>query len=317
MSAVRRLALALASTIVVLSGCASGGSLDEAGQASRPIAPTASSIPAATPGTRAPVPAAPGSQSPAPRATVPSAPSSGPTVSLPTPNANFDYQLGGAYPPPSGVSMVSRDRTDPPAPGLYNVCYVNGFQTQPGESQWWLTSHPALVLRDSSNAPVIDPDWPGEYILDISTAPKRAQIAAIVGPWIAGCGSSGYQAVEIDNLDTYTRFSAKLEEADAIAMASAYVGIAHAEGLAIAQKNSAELVALRNQTGFDFAVAEQCGQYDECALYTAGYGNLVYVIEYQQAAFTATCAQYPNLSVLLRDVNLTTPSNTAYRRSAC
>ncbi|WP_344980056.1 hypothetical protein [Streptosporangium fragile] len=33
-------------------------------------------------------------------------------VTLPPAHAGFDYQIGGAYPPPTGVRVVSRDRGD-------------------------------------------------------------------------------------------------------------------------------------------------------------------------------------------------------------
>jgi hypothetical protein len=81
-----------------------------------------------------------------------------PRLVLPPANAGLDYQLGGAYPPPAGVAIVARDRNAPPAAGLYNLCYVNGFQIQPDEEQLWLTEHPDLILRDDAGAPVIDPD---------------------------------------------------------------------------------------------------------------------------------------------------------------
>lgn len=52
-------------------------------------------------------------------------------VRLPDAGEPFDYQLGGAYTPPTGVRTVVRDRTAAPAPGLYNICYVNAYQAQP------------------------------------------------------------------------------------------------------------------------------------------------------------------------------------------
>ena len=88
------------------------------------------------------------------------------------PNVAFDYQLGGAYPPPAGVELLVRDRKDRTAPGRYNVCYVNGFQTQPDERDFWTSEHPDLVLRDEGGQPVVDPDW-GEWLLDVTTADKR------------------------------------------------------------------------------------------------------------------------------------------------
>src|SRR3954451_16443 len=63
---------------------------------------------------------------------------------LPDPHAGFDYQLGGGYTPPPGVSIVGRDRTDKPAGAGYDICYVNGFQTQPDASKEFARQHPDL-----------------------------------------------------------------------------------------------------------------------------------------------------------------------------
>ena len=66
---------------------------------------------------------------------------------LPPVNAKFDYQIGGPYTPPSGVQVVSRDRTAAPAAGLYNICYINAFQVQPDEVTWWQQNHDDLLLQ--------------------------------------------------------------------------------------------------------------------------------------------------------------------------
>ena len=76
-------------------------------------------------------------------------------VTLPPTGTQWDYQIGGGYPLPDGATIVSRDRTDTPAAGAYNICYVNGFQTQPDETDWGLTSHPDLVLRTADGCPVL------------------------------------------------------------------------------------------------------------------------------------------------------------------
>ena len=65
-------------------------------------------------------------------------------VTPPPANGKFDYQIGGAYTPASNVAVVSRDRTDSPAAGKYNICYVNAFQTQPGEQSFWQCKPSAL-----------------------------------------------------------------------------------------------------------------------------------------------------------------------------
>ena len=235
---------------------------------------------------------------------------------LPPVNASFDYQLGGAYAPPTGVQIVSRDRTASPATGLYNICYVNGFQIQPDEASDWTTNHPDLILRDGQGAPVIDTDW-NEMLIDVGTPAKRTAVAAIVGGWIDGCRSKGFDAIEIDNLDSYARSGGLLTPDTNVAAMALFSAHAHAAGLAIAQKNSSELVARSAELGTDFAVAEECNHYDECQSYRDGYGDHVLVIEYVRADFTKGCGAFPGLSIVLRDRNLVAPPQAAYVFDGC
>ncbi len=223
----------------------------------------------------------------------------------PPANGQFDYQIGGAYTPLSSVAIVDRVRNDPPVAGKYNVCYVNAFQTQPDEMGWWKANHPDLLLRKSSGAYVKDTAW-GEILLDTSTAAKRAAIAAVVNGWIDGCRAAGYQAVEPDNLDSWTRSRRLLTIAGNQALATLLASHAHAVGLAIAQKNAVETAPAGKTIGFDFAIAEECQVYDECDGYSATYGNEVFEIEYVdnggQTNFDAACrARGATLSVVYRD----------------
>jgi hypothetical protein len=237
-------------------------------------------------------------------------------LALPTADARFDYQLGGAYAPPRGVAMVVRDRGEAPAEGLYSVCYVNGFQIQEAEESFWLDEHPTLVLRDQGGAPIVDPDW-DEMLLDVGDAAKRDAIAAIVGDWIAGCAQGGFAGVEIDNLDSYTRSDGLLEQADAVAYMALLSARAHAEGLAIAQKNSVELLGEAAAMGTDFAIAEECNRYDECQEYQSAYGDRVFVVEYRAMDFEQGCADFPGLSIVLRDLLLVKPDEDGYVFDDC
>jgi glycosyl hydrolase family 114 len=194
-------------------------------------------------------------------------------VTLPPAHAKFDYQIGGAYTPPAGVQVVTRDRTAAPAAGLYNICYVNAFQVQPGEQGQWAAD---LLLRDAKGNLVIDEDW-GEPLLDLRTADKRTRIAAKVNGWIDGCAAKGYRAIEPDNYDSYTR-----------------------------------------SNGLDFAVAEECGQYDECGDYIDAFGNNVIVIEYTDSGRRTACSQYGGtLSIVQRDVDVSVPGDPGYVRKTC
>ncbi|WP_254705651.1 endo alpha-1,4 polygalactosaminidase [Streptomyces vilmorinianum] len=235
----------------------------------------------------------------------------------PEPHVGFDYQIGGPYPPAPGVGAVSRDRTAKPAPGLYNICYVNAFQAQPDALDWWQANHPDLLLRDATGSPVIDEDW-DEALLDVSTPAKRERLATIVGAWIDSCAADGYQAVEADNLDSYERSQGRLAPEHDLAFARLLVARAHTAGLAIGQKNAADLAERGRSLGFDFAVAEECGQYEECGPYATAYDNRVLVIEYEAAGFRRACATWGRtLSIVLRDADVRPAGEPGHLRRTC
>jgi hypothetical protein len=253
----------------------------------------------------------------------------GASWSPPPVNAKFDYQIGGDYPLPPGVSVVSRDWFIGSAPkSVYAICYVNAYQTQddepgidrPDERSNW---PPELVLTRLGD----DPNWGGEFLIDISTKAKRARAAQWVEPMIRRCASKGFQAVELDNLDSWTRFDGTplqkqvpFGRAAAIAYAELLVRLAHRYGLAAAQKNTVELPRRisRTEIGFDFAIAEECGRWHECQGYRNVYGNHVIVIEYRVKDFIETCRLFGAvLSVVLRDVDVTAPGSKTYRYRAC
>jgi Glycoside-hydrolase family GH114 len=243
-------------------------------------------------------------------------------ITRPPPSAPFDYQLGGAYPPPVDVTMLERDRAAAPLEGRYNVCYVNGFQTQPQELGWWKRRFPGLLTRRLGRL-VSDPGYPGEVLLDTSTAPKRAALARIVGVWIRGCAASGYQGVEFDNLDSWTGSKGTLTRAGNLAFARQLVIRGHAAGLAVAQKNTAEILpGARRSIGFDFAVVEECQAYHECDVFTRAYGARVYEVEYDDAGgvrgFEAACAaRGSSTSIVFRDRGLVLAGSTGYRFRTC
>ncbi len=246
----------------------------------------------------------------------PSTASAGATAAVPLPpvHAGWDYQIGGAYTPPAGVRIVSRDHEAAPAPGLYNICYVNAFQAQPGAEGEWDAD---LLLRDGSGDVVYDGDW-GEAVLDLRTADKRQRIAAKVNGWIDGCADKGFQAVEPDNYDTFTRFSSYLTANQAKAYIALLAQHSHERGLAIAQKNTAELASAGKETGLDFAVVEECGAYNECDVFTAEYGDHVVVVEYKSTGLRKACAGWGDrLSIVRRDVDVRPAGTSGYVRQTC
>ncbi len=244
-------------------------------------------------------------------------------------DGQFDYQIGGDYVPPVEVVVVSRDwfSGEPLADG-YSICYVNAFQTQsdedgvdrPDERSNWPSD---LVLSELGE----DPNWGGEYLVDISTAAKQVAALAHLRPMIDTCVAKGFQAVEFDNLDSWTRFDGTSLEGEvpfgqdeAVAFAELLVDYTHDVGLAVGQKNTPQLgaeISLR-LIGFDFAIAEECGFYDECEAYTDVFGDDVIVIEYTDEGFAAACERVgESVSVVLRDVDVTTPETATYVYDSC
>ncbi|HEX7301278.1 endo alpha-1,4 polygalactosaminidase [Lentzea sp.] len=243
-------------------------------------------------------------------------------IEPPPTSGALDYQLGAAYTPPSGVTLVTRDSTASPAANVYNICYVNGFQTQPGDKSVWLNQRKHLIVKDSSGNPIVDPNWRDEFILDTSTAAKRTELAGIIGSTIDLCASKGFKAVEVDNLDSYLRSRGKLTVSNNLAYAKLLADRAHGKGLAIGQKNAAEQAAqAKSQVGFDFAVSEECHRWEECSDYSDVYDKNVMDIEYTddlRGTFKDVCDDPDTPAITtLRDRYLVGPNNGAYAFDYC
>ena len=266
-------------------------------------------------------------------------PASSPSATAPVPpttayapppvNAGFDYQIGGDYPLPAGVQVVSRDWfSGQPAPDpAYSICYVNAFQTQanepgtdrPDERSAWPRR---LVLSKLGD----DPKWGGEYLVDVSSARKRRQAASWIDQMLDGCARKGYEAVEFDNLDSWTRFNGTplagrvpFGKAEAVKFAATLTRRAHAQGLAVAQKNTLNFSSRDSRrVGFDFAIAEDCARYHECQAYRRVYGDHVIAVEYRRPLFRKACrAIGADVSVVLRDRQVSRPGDRNYLYDAC
>ncbi|MGC0341027.1 endo alpha-1,4 polygalactosaminidase [Streptomyces sp. SLBN-8D4] len=236
------------------------------------------------------------------------------SVTLPPRHVPWDYQIGGAYPPAAGVRVVSRSYEAAPAPGLYNICNINAFQAESGEESDWDAD---LLLRGADGKTVYDKDW-NEAALDIRTAAKRERIAARLDTWIDACAAKGYRAVEPDNYDSFTRFPSYLKAAQAEALMKLLVTHAHAKGLAVAQKNTAELVSDRALLGLDFAIAEECAEYDECGTFADAFDDHVLVVEYTKKGLTTACAGWSStLGVVRRDEDVVPEGADGFLRETC
>jgi hypothetical protein len=159
------------------------------------------------------------------------------------------------------------------AAGRRVICYVDAGSYEPGRPD--SARFPAAVLGKEMDG------WPGERWLDV----RRWDV---LEPILAGrfdvCRQKGFDAVEPDNVDGYQNESGfPLTASDQLVFNKRLADLAHRRGLAVGLKNDLDQVA-ELQPHFDFAVNEECMQYDECDALRAfvAAGKPVFHVEYEQ-----------------------------------
>jgi hypothetical protein len=155
------------------------------------------------------------------------------------------------------------------------------------------------------------PGWPGEKWLDIR---QTSVLTPLIEARLDLCKTKGFDAVEPDNIDGYTNNSGfPLNYQDQLSYNQFLANAAHTRGLSIALKNDLDQVA-DLLPSFDWALNEQCFQYDECDLLSPfiSAGKAVFNVEYKLAT-SQFCPQanVMNFNSLKKHLNL-----DAYR-AAC
>ncbi|MFE9565054.1 endo alpha-1,4 polygalactosaminidase [Streptomyces sp. NPDC006487] len=125
--------------------------------------------------------------------------------------------------------------------------------------------------------------WEGERWLDIR---RLAELEPLIAKRFDMCRDKGFDAVEPDNMDAYRNKSGfPLTAGDQLNYNRLIVRLAHDRGLSVGLKN--DLDQIPELVGdFDFAVNEQCAQYDECGRLTPfiAAGKAVFHVEYELPA---------------------------------
>ncbi|HUI04677.1 MAG TPA: endo alpha-1,4 polygalactosaminidase [Acidimicrobiales bacterium] len=209
----------------------------------------------------------------------PVAGASGPWV--PAPGLRWQYQLQGTFKPnlcvvPSkggacvrpnvydldlyatnGVTLNSAAVAAVHGAGGHAVCYVDAGTWE----NWRPDAHryPVSVLGKGNG-------WPGERWVDIR---NTSVLLPILSARVAKCAAAHFDAVEFDNVDGFANNTGfPLTGAEQLTFDEDLASMAHADGLSVGLKNDlAQLGPL--QSAFDFAINEQCAQYNECADYAA------------------------------------------------
>lgn len=161
--------------------------------------------------------------------------------------------------------------------GKYIVCYFSA-----GSSENWRPDFSKFKASDLGNSLS---GWAGEKWVDTRSANVRSIMAARMDL----AKARGCDGVEPDNVDGYTNNPGfPLTSSTQLDYNRFLANEARARGLKVALKNDVDQLAAL-QPSFDFAINEQCHQYNECAGYAAftSVGKPVFNAEYKSKWVTS------------------------------
>jgi hypothetical protein len=103
--------------------------------------------------------------------------------------------------------------------------------------------------------------WKGEQWLDIR---QTAILLPIMQARVDMCKDKGFDAIEFDNVDAYrNKTGFPIKNTDQFYFNALLANMAHRAGLAVGLKNDTDQIQ-QLLPFFDFAINEECFQYDEC-----------------------------------------------------
>ncbi|MEU6852681.1 endo alpha-1,4 polygalactosaminidase [Actinacidiphila alni] len=157
------------------------------------------------------------------------------------------------------------------AAGRKVICYINvgAWESFRPDAK----DFPASVRGDGDG-------WDGERWLDIR---RIGVLRPLMAARFDMCVKKGFDAVEPDLLDGYANTTGfPLTGDQQLAYNRMIASLAHERGLAVGLKNDVGQVTTLVKD-FDFAVNEECAQYDECARMTPfiAAGKPVFHVEYK------------------------------------
>ncbi|MFC8277135.1 endo alpha-1,4 polygalactosaminidase [Streptomyces sp. NPDC057271] len=271
--------------VLAAAGCSSGGGEPGARGPDR-SSPTPSASAGPPTGTASPGRSSSASASaPSPGGTTgtpgPGASSSGPGGRWqPRPGLAWQWQLDGRVDPSVDVPVYDIDGFENSAAdvarlkrdGRRVICYINAGAWEDYRPDQ--KSFPRSVLGSPNG-------WHGERWLDIR---RTDVLRPLMERRFDMCRDKGFDAVEPDLLEGYANDTGfPLTADDQLRYNLMIAEIAHARGLAVGLKNDlAQIPVLVHH--FDFAVNEECAEFDECerlAPFVAA-GKAVFHVEYEE-----------------------------------
>jgi hypothetical protein len=181
------------------------------------------------------------------------------------------------------------------ADGRKVICYINAGAWEDFRSD--RAAFPSSVLGKGNG-------WDGERWLDIR---RLKVLRPILAKRFDMCRAKGFDAVEPDQMDGYTNDTGfDLTAAHQLAFNRMIAELAHDRGMAVGLKNDLEQIP-ELVGDVDFAVNEQCAEFDECALYKPFIkaDKAVFHVEYNlPTAEFCPAAERLGLSSMLKHLSL-------------
>jgi hypothetical protein len=153
------------------------------------------------------------------------------------------------------------------------ICYVEVGAAESFRPDY--RAFPAAVLGKSNG-------WPGERWLDVR---RLDVLEPVLAKRFDMCREKGFDAIEPDIMDHYeNKTGFRVTAVDQLRFNRLVARLAHERGMAVGLKNDAGQAG-QLEPSFDFAVVEECIQYDECEEYTPFIraGKAVFHAEYSIA----------------------------------
>ncbi|MFJ8075822.1 endo alpha-1,4 polygalactosaminidase [Streptomyces sp. NPDC096176] len=200
---------------------------------------------------------------------------------LPKPGLAWQWQLSGRLDPTVDVPVYDIDGFDHPASAVADlhrrgrkvICYLSTGAWEDFRPD--ADRFPKSVLGRGNG-------WKGERWLDI----RRIDILEpLMAERIDMCRDKGFDAVEPDNMDAYANPTGfPVTAADQLRYNRLIARLARERGLSVGLKNDLDQIP-ELVDDFDFAVNEQCAEYDECDALTpfVRAGKAVFHVEYELA----------------------------------
>ncbi|MBT2406972.1 MULTISPECIES: endo alpha-1,4 polygalactosaminidase [unclassified Streptomyces] len=214
------------------------------------------------------------------------APDSGPAPSpeerwQPEPGIDWQWQLSGELDTSvdapvydiDGFNTTKDQIATLKAAGRKTICYLSTGAWE--EFRPDAKDFPEALLGEGNG-------WEGERWLDIR---RTAELEPLMAKRIDMCRDKGFDAVEPDNMDGYDNTSGfPLTAGDQLAYNRLIAKLAHDRGLSVGLKNDLDQIP-QLVGAFDFAVNEQCAEYEECERLTPFIeaGKAVFHVEYELA----------------------------------